>query len=209
LQAVLDEEQIPLQLSFGADTHLVPDLVPGLRDGRIPSLADTRYFLLEPPHHVAPPHFEEFVFNTVAAGYIPVITHPERLSWVEDHYEVFGRLVYGGALMQITAGSLTGRFGSRVRYWAERFVDDGIVHILATDAHSVDRRPPLLAEGRDAVERRLGGEEAEHLVETRPRGILENVEPRDLPPVPRAQAAGGVRRVRSRGLLSRLFERYK
>lgn len=207
LQDALDEEGIPLHLSFGADTHLAPDLVEGLKSGRIPSLAGTRYFLLEPPHHVAPPHFEEFVFNVQTAGYLPVITHPERLTWVEDHYEVFGRLVRGGAWMQLTAGSLTGRFGPRTRYWAERFLDDGIVHILATDAHSVERRPPLLAEGRDVAARRLGDEEAENLVEIRPRGILGDREPGQMPAIPCDTEAGPVRRRRSRGFFFRLFKR--
>jgi len=185
LQGALDEAGIDLELSFGADTHLTPDLVAGLKNGRIPSLGGTRYFLLEPPHHVAPPHFEEFVFNVLTAGYVPVITHPERLTWVEEHYDVFVRLAHGGAWMQLTSGSLTGRFGERTRYWAERFLDDGIVHILATDSHSVDRRPPLLAEGRDAAALRLGEQEAVNLVETRPRGILDDLEPAAMPAVPR------------------------
>ena len=205
LQAALDDAGISLQLSFGADTHLTPDLVDGLRGGRIPSLGGTRYFLLEPPHHVAPPHFEEFVFNVLTAGYVPVITHPERLTWVEDHYEVFVRLALGGAWMQLTSGSLTGRFGERARYWAERFLDDGIVHILATDSHSTDRRPPLLAEGREVAVRRLGEQEAANLVEIRPRGILDDLEPgsmpavlRDLGDYPSASKVGG-------GLFSRWF----
>lgn len=199
LQAALDDADIDLQLSFGADTHLTPDLVDGLKNGRIPSLGDTRYFLLEPPHHVAPPHFEEFVFNVLTAGYMPIITHPERLTWVEDHYDAFVRLAQGGAWMQLTAGSLTGRFGERTQYWAERFLDDGIVHILATDSHSVNGRPPLLAEGRDAAARRLGEQEALNLVDVRPRGILDDLEPGSMPAVPRelgdypsaAKAGGG------------------
>ena len=41
----------------------------------------------------------------MVAGVIPVITHPERLTWIEGHYDVFKRLVKGGAWMQLTAGS--------------------------------------------------------------------------------------------------------
>ncbi|MDS4069917.1 MAG: CpsB/CapC family capsule biosynthesis tyrosine phosphatase, partial [Candidatus Competibacter sp.] len=63
LQAHLDEAAIPLRLTYGADTHIAPDLVAGLREGRVPSLHGSRYFLLEPPHHVAPPRLEETVFN--------------------------------------------------------------------------------------------------------------------------------------------------
>jgi protein-tyrosine phosphatase len=180
---VLTEEGIDLTLVEGADTHLTPDLIHGIRSGRIPTLNGTRYLLFEPPHHVAPPRLEEMVFNLLVAGIVPVLTHPERLSWIDTHYSIFERLVDGGALMQVTAGSLTGRFGNRCKYWAERMLDEGLVHILATDAHHIDRRPPLLGEARDAAARRVGEEESIHLVLTRPRAILDNRPPSELPEV--------------------------
>lgn len=184
LQVRLSEDGIPLRLSWGADAHVAPNLLERLKAGTVPSLHDSRYFLLEPPHNVAPPNFEAFVFNLIAAGYVPVITHPERLTWIEDHYEMFVDLARRGAWMQITAGSLCGRFGDSARYWGERMLDEGLVHILATDAHSSEKRPPLLAEGMRAASRWVGKEEARHLVETRPRGILMDTPPEALPAMP-------------------------
>ncbi|HWR81194.1 MAG TPA: CpsB/CapC family capsule biosynthesis tyrosine phosphatase, partial [Pseudomonas sp.] len=130
LQQALETYRIPLKLVAGADAHLAPELPAKLRSGEAPSLAGSRYFLLEPPHHVAPPRFGDFVFNLLAGGFVPLITHPERLSWIEDHYETFCTLVAQGAWLQVTAGSLTGRFGSRARYWGERLLDEGRVHVL-------------------------------------------------------------------------------
>ena len=91
----LASEGIALQITTGADTHLTPDLVEGLRSGRIATLADSRYFLFEPPHHVAPPRLADSVFQVLAAGYVPVVTHPERLTWIEEHYPLFSQLVRG------------------------------------------------------------------------------------------------------------------
>lgn len=183
-QIELDERGISLRLVIGADVHLDPNLLGAIRAGRVPTLADSRYLLLEPPHHVAPPRFEESVFQLAAAGYVPVITHPERLTWIGEHFEMFKRLVKAGAWMQVTAGSATGRFGRAPKYWAERMLNEGLVHILATDAHDPTRRPPLLAEGQHAAALRLGEAEAEHLVSTRPQGIVNNITPGDLPPLP-------------------------
>ena len=180
----LAREGIALRLTTGADTHLAPDLVEGLRSGRIATLADSRYFLFEPPHHVAPPRLAESVFQVLAAGYVPVVTHPERLTWIEEHYPLFAQLVRGGAWMQVTAGSLTGRYGRRPRYWAERMLDEGLVHILATDAHHSEHRVPLLGEGRDAAAARLGADEATHLVQTRPECILYNRPACEAPALP-------------------------
>ncbi|MDR2871502.1 MAG: hypothetical protein LBV45_03095, partial [Xanthomonadaceae bacterium] len=105
-QSELDERGIALALLDGADVHLDPGLLEGWRSGRIPTLAGSRYLLLEPPHHIAPPNFESIVFDLMTAGLVPVITHPERLHWIEDYYDVFTRLSMRGAWMQVTAGAL-------------------------------------------------------------------------------------------------------
>ena len=180
LQRELHQRGIALRLLAGADVHLEPGLAASIKIGRVPTLAGSRYLLLEPPHHVAPPRFEDSVFELMAAGYVPVITHPERLSWIEDHYAVFGRLVERGAWMQITSGSLTGRFGKRPKYWSEKMLDEGLVQILATDSHHPTRRPPLLAEGRQAAANRVGSQEAERMVVSRPQGIIDDLPPDEI-----------------------------
>ena len=199
LRQAFAQAGVPLELTCGADAHVSPDLLPRLKAGTVPSLNDSRYFLLEPPHHVAPPHFDLFAFSLLAAGYVPVVTHPERLSWIEDHYDTFCSLSDRGVWMQVTAGSLTGRFGKAAKYWGERMLDEGRVDILATDAHHPQRRPPLLAEGREAAARWVGAAEATHLVETRPLGILRNLSPEAMPQRTRANAP------RHKSLWRRLF----
>jgi protein-tyrosine phosphatase len=205
LQAALDRERIGLALTIGADAHLTPELLGRIEAGTAPTLAGGRYFLLEPPHHVAPPRFAESVFAFIAAGYVPVITHPERLTWVKRHYATFEALVRSGAWMQVTAGSLAGRFGRAARHVGEKMLDDGLVHLLATDAHGVRQRAPLLAEGRAIAEKWVGAEEARRLVVDRPQAILDNVSPKDVPPVPALRE--GALRANRRGLWSRLIGR--
>jgi len=153
-----------------------------LRAGEILSLADTKYVLVEPPHHVAPPRIEYLFFNLLAAGYVPILTHPERLTWIETRYETVVELFRAGVWMQVTSGSLTGTFGRRPKYWAERMLNEGLVHILASDAHGARRRRPDLAEGREAAAKWLGEEEADQLVSVRPRAILEDAPPSSVRP---------------------------
>jgi protein-tyrosine phosphatase len=204
LQARLDEEGVPLRLVVGADAHMTPDMAAKLRSGEIPSLADTRYVLVEPPHHVAPPNFEGFFFDLLIAGYAPILTHPERLTWIESHYAKIPRLVAAGVWMQVTAGSLTGSFGRRPLYWAERMLNEGLVHLLATDAHSASRRRPNLAEGRDAAAHWVGAEEADRMVIDRPYAVLSDIPPSQVPaPLsgnrPSARRRPGVSERRSNG----------
>ncbi|MGO9547578.1 MAG: tyrosine-protein phosphatase [Rhodomicrobium sp.] len=181
LQMRLDDAGIALKLVTGADNHIVPDFVEGLRRGHLLTLADSAYVLVEPPHHVAPARLEDLFFNVLLGGYVPVLTHPERLSWIESKYDVIERLSARGVWMQITSGSLRGSFGRRPRYWAERMLEEGLVHILATDSHNLTSRPPDLLEGRIQAERLVGAAEAQHLVVTRPQGALLNNLPKALP----------------------------
>ena len=181
LQQVLDQEGILLKLVAGADNHVTPSFIDELRSGHLLSLADTRYVLVEPPHHVAPPRIEDLFFSLLVAGFVPILTHPERLAWIESHYPTVQRLAQAGVWMQLTAASLSGAFGRTARYWGERMLDEGLVQFLATDAHDVKRRPPNLSVGREFAAKRVGDTEAEHLVLTRPRGVLMNEHPSNLP----------------------------
>ena len=186
LQLRLDARAIPLHLLAGADNHVVPNFVCGLQSGTLLSLADSRYVLVEPPHDVCPPRLAELLFEVSTAGYVPVLTHPERLTWIGDHYGLMVRLVRRGVWMQVTAGSLAGHFSQTARYWSERMLNEGLAHILATDAHDTRRRCPLLSLGRKLAARIVGEDEALHLVDTRPRGVISNTNSFDLP-IPAAQ----------------------
>jgi protein-tyrosine phosphatase len=175
LQSEFDRRGIALQLVCGADIHVAPGLVDGLRSGELLTLADSRYVLLELPHHVAPPRLENIFVDLVTAGYVPILTHPERLTWLPAQYELVSRLVSAGTWMQVTAGALAGNFGFQARELAERMLDEGLVHILASDAHNADRRPPDLKRGYELAAARIGEQHALDMVYTRPRGVLDNV----------------------------------
>lgn len=181
-QALL-KEGLPLELSYGADTHVHPDLVGLLKDKTIPTINGGRYFLLEPSHKQFHPFLEKHVLELIHAGYVPIITHPERLFYIEDAYNMFSRLISHGAWMQITAGSFTGLFGKRARYWAERFLDEGKVHVIASDAHSVKHRPPMFVDALNEVTKRIKEEEAMKMVYDRPLATLMNTKPSKVHPV--------------------------
>jgi len=186
LQDALGQEGIPLRLVAGADNHVALDFVGELKAGQLLSLNGSRYVLVEPPHAVLPPRLEELFVGVLAAGYVPILTHPERLSWIKTRFDLITRLAQSGVWMQVTAGSLAGAFGSNAQYWGERMLDEGLIHILATDAHDIKLRAPNLSVGRYIAAARVGEGEAEHLVATRPRGVLENVAPSSLPTPERA-----------------------
>jgi protein-tyrosine phosphatase len=183
LNSQLIAEGINLALVVGGDAHIRPDFVSALQSGYILSLHDSRYVLFEPPHVSMPQRFEELLFNVQMSGYVPILTHPERFKWIESNYEVFQNLARSGVWMQLTAGSLTGRFGKRSKYWAQKMLAEGLISIIATDTHNLTSRPPLLAEAMAAAQAEVGLDEARHLVVTRPMCVLDNAPSEEVPPI--------------------------
>jgi protein-tyrosine phosphatase len=191
LRFALARSGLRLDLFNGADAHISVDFIAKLRNGEILTLADSRYVLVELPMHVRPEPLKKFFFELIVAGYVPILSHPERLAWIETQFELIERLVCSGVWLQITSGSLLGKFGRPAKYWSERLLDEGKVHLLATDAHDMSRRAPDLKRGRDAAATRVGEYEANNLVLMRPRSILTNDSPSNLPLSP-AQKANAV-----------------
>ena len=207
LGAILKNENIPLFLSYGADTHLVPEVPEGLASGRIPTLGGSKYLLLEPSHNVRPPRFTESVFELIGTGYVPVITHPERLTWVADHMDDFYALAKSGAWLQITGGALLGKFGRNVQKISERFVGDGWTSVLASDAHTTSRRAPLLAEAEKRAAQLVGAAEASRMVRERPQAVLDNAPAANVAPPPALSNPHARNQGKIQGVMARWFGR--
>lgn len=185
LDHALRRAAIPLALYVGADVHVAPDLPELLALGNVPTLNRSRYFLFEPPHHVLPPRLEELSLRLITAGFIPILTHPERLTWIKANYDVVERLNAVGCLIQLTAGSIVGAFGRTALYYSEKLIEEGRVDIIASDTHGATRRPPGLSQAVGIVAKRCGEDEARNMVLKRPSEILAN---RPLEPVGKSRA---------------------
>ena len=190
-QRELLASRISLQVVPGSDAHMRPDFIQGLQSNQILTINKSRYVLFEPPHMLKPPRLEDLLFKIMTAGFVPILTHPERLKWIETNFPVIERLFSAGVWMQITAGSLTGHFGLRPKYWAEKMLGLGMVHILATDAHNLTSRPPILSKARDMACAAIGPQDALHLVLTRPVNVLDNKPVEKSPPVVAAAGPAG------------------
>ncbi|MDA2914405.1 exopolysaccharide biosynthesis protein [Acidobacteriia bacterium AH_259_A11_L15] len=110
---------------------------------------------------------------------VPIITHPERNRLLRE--KLLRRLVGMGCPVQITAGSLTGRFGAEAQQAAERLLTERLVHFVASDAHDTRRRPPRLSRARARVAAKWGEEVARALFVENPRAALDS---RPLPYFP-------------------------
>jgi len=167
-----------LRILPGADVHLCEKTLLYLDQGKVMTIGNSKkYLFLEFPFQGIPYQSEEIIFELMKRGIIPIITHPERNLEIGQRPQRYYEMIRKGCLGQVTAMSLTGEFGPKVRQVAERLVRDRLVHFISSDAHSTDVRPPILSEGVRVAEKIVGKEEAQKMVTEYPQAVLEGLKP--------------------------------
>ena len=114
-------------------------------------------------------------------GLRPIITHPERNPILIQNRARVNTWVQEGCYVQVTAGSLLGRFGQRAQKAAEAWLDEGAVHFFASDAHNLTSRPIQLRPAFETVAKLKGEAVARALFRENP---LATIEGGSLPYVP-------------------------
>lgn len=121
------------------------------------AFADTSYLLIEFPTTIQPPGIDETLFAIRAQGYTPILAHVERYPFIAEDPTLLYNWVNAGCLTQINATGLI-REGHTSR-WLHKLLDWNLVHLLSSDCHHPEKRPPNLREGfahlPPAVARRL------------------------------------------------------
>lgn len=144
LRAALAEEDLSLSVLTGAEIAL-PRLV-GLADDELRALClgSSSCALIESPYATAGPLIEDALFDLRLRGFRPLLAHPERCPEFQRDIARLARLVENGMFCSLTAGSVAGRFGSTVKRFARRLLQENLVHNLSSDAHDPVRRAPAL-----------------------------------------------------------------
>ncbi len=147
----LSAERIPLTVLPGGEIRIEPGLIEELVTGELVTLGDhRRHVLLELPHELYFPI--DGLMNELAARRITVLlAHPERNQGLLRQPDLAVDLVNAGCLMQLTAGSLCGMMGSHVDDMAVWMISEGLVHVVAPDAHSPRTRRPQMSRAYDRI----------------------------------------------------------
>jgi protein-tyrosine phosphatase len=151
LQQRLDSARIPLKVLPGADVRVEPGMCERLVTGNVLSLGDhRRHVLLELPHDLYLP-LEPILDELDRHRIVGILSHPERNEGILRCSDVVPALVERGCLMQVTAGSICGTFGSGSQELSEWLLTEGYVHFVATDAHGSRHRRPLIQRAFERV----------------------------------------------------------
>lgn len=190
------------KLLLGCDFHLSYDNIQVCaQNSKNFTINQTSYLLVELPDQFIPEHLSRVYYDIQVAGIHPIITHPERNLLLQRKPHLLEHWVSMGCLVQVTAQSYTGGFGSKAQKYAQKLLDAGTVHFFASDAHDTKRRPPLLSPCYRKLAQEKGEEIADLLMNKNPEAVI-NGQP--LPPQPEWFEEPGDRK---RGWFSSLFRR--
>ena len=162
-----------IELSLGCDFHMSFDNIQALRKN--PSefcIGTTNYLLVEFSDFGVSPQMVEMLKEFLDNGLRPIVTHPERNRILQQKPRMILDMAEAGCIIQVTAGSLTGFWGTGPKKIAQWLLKNGALHVLATDSHDPVRRKPVLSEGRAAVAELADEETAELVVSRNPEAIV-------------------------------------
>jgi protein-tyrosine phosphatase len=146
LRELARSADLPVRLLGGSEQRLTSDLPDRLRAGEVATLADTPWLLVELSLQAGwPSWFEQAIYALQMAGGWPILAHAERYPAVQRAPLQLASATGAGVLMQINAGSLLGQSGARAQRAAEQLLRLRLAHLIASDAHAPDHRPPRLA----------------------------------------------------------------
>jgi tyrosine-protein phosphatase YwqE len=137
LQEAVQEQQIKVELACAAEYYLDEWLLQKLADQEPLLTFGPDYVLFETSFINEPFNFSEAIFRIKGNGYTPVLAHPERYVYFHHQLDTLAELRENGVLLQINLNSLSGYYGEGARRVAEKLINQGLVDLAGTDAHSL------------------------------------------------------------------------
>lgn len=168
-----------LELHRGHEVMLdVPD--PDLSEPRL-RLAGTSFVLVEWPRLQIPPRTTQVIQRIVAAGYHPIVAHPERYAGMKREFEYAGAWRDAGAYLQVNHGSFAGRYGADAREVAGQLLERGWVDYLSSDFHGRAHLGIHLRDADDFFTENDGVEQFHLLTVSNPGRVIDDQLPLPVP----------------------------
>ncbi|MFC1453440.1 tyrosine-protein phosphatase [Verrucomicrobiota bacterium] len=209
LKQELEKEGIELELDFAAEVRLVENLPERIKAGEIAMVgAEGRAILLEPPRvGDCTESLCRTIFRLRLHDILPIIVHPECIEAFHSSESLAEHVVEQGALLQLTAHSVVAAFSTDRRSLVGNLLLRGMAHIVATDAHDTEHRPPILSHAHAVCREVLGDGHADLLFKVNPERILQGNRVIPLTPVDQPAPRGLEPGMRSR--MRSLFDRFR
>jgi protein-tyrosine phosphatase len=146
-----------LEFFLGCEFYYTAAGVKALQRGDIPTLAGTKYVLVEFNLSSGFGPLREGIKNLLNAGFLPILAHTERYECLLKRHDHLSELLKMGMYVQVNGKTLI-RSNMNIRtQWAYEMLELGWVHLLGTDTHNDDYRPPVMKEPAEKLKKFLAG----------------------------------------------------
>lgn len=172
----LAQQAVALEVQVGAEVRVSLESLDLVQRGQVPFVGQHRgwqVLLLELPHGGVPVGSLQLVDKLLQLQIRPLLAHPERNRVFMDNPRRLEPYVAAGCWLQVTAGSITGEFGKGAQKLAHRLLDEDAVRVVASDAHNLTSRPPVLSRAHAFIAQHWGGDVANDLMLRYPRQLLD------------------------------------
>ncbi|MEI3606615.1 CpsB/CapC family capsule biosynthesis tyrosine phosphatase [Pseudogracilibacillus sp. SE30717A] len=149
---------VPLEVIAGQEVRIYGEVMEDLERGEILPVNDSKYLLIEFPSDSVPHYTEQLLYDIQLAGIKPVIVHPERNRELLQNHRRMYELVRNGALTQVTAASVVGKFGKQIEEFTHQLIEANLAHFIASDAHNTTTRGFCMQEAFEFVKKQYGVE---------------------------------------------------
>ncbi|MDR7002195.1 CpsB/CapC family capsule biosynthesis tyrosine phosphatase [Neobacillus niacini] len=156
LNRVLQEKEIDVKILPGQEPRIYGEILEDFQQNQIQTLNDSSYLLIEFPSNHVPRYTERLLFDVQIQGLIPIIVHPERNSELMERPELLYQFVEKGALTQVTASSVAGYFGKKIKEFSHQLIETNLTHFIASDAHNITSRSFKMQEAFDLIQSKFG-----------------------------------------------------
>lgn len=173
----VDKNNLNIKLRLGAEVRIGTEVMQLSSKNAIPCLGEyqgKKTFLLEFPRQEIPLGSDNLVRWLLAKNYLPIIVHPERNTTFLRNRSKLQTFLDLGCPIQLTASSLTGKFGADVQRMSEELLLENKVHAIASDCHNLKGRSPDLGEGFHRAVAIIGKEKATLLTSITPALFIQN-----------------------------------
>ena len=166
-----------LVIAYGAEIYYTPDVVEKLEKKLIPTLNDSHYALIEFSMNTPYRAIHRGLREILMLGITPVIAHIERYDALENNEKRVQELIDMGCYTQVNSSHVLKPklFGETYKFMKKRaqyFLERDLVHVIASDMHNLDRRPPHMKEAYDIIAKKYGEDKAKELFKDNPRKII-------------------------------------
>ena len=168
-----------IELYLGNEIYITNNMINLIQNKKASTINNSKYVLFEFPLSAKSMNDKEVVYRLIENGFVPVIAHPERYSYVQDNPEYIEELAEMGALFQANYGSIIGMYGKKAEKTLKKLLKNDLIRFFGSDSHRIDQVYTKMPKILKKLHKVLSDEEIEEFTVINPQKVLNNEEIED------------------------------